>query len=54
MTWLRLTWCRLMHTRASWPINGKYHCPRCQMEHACQIEMPAVIASRTAKGGSNA
>jgi hypothetical protein len=23
-------WCRLMHPRPMWPINGRYQCPACQ------------------------
>jgi len=26
-------WCQKMHTRAMWPIHGKYTCPQCLREY---------------------
>ena len=26
-------WCRVAHTKAMWPMHGKYICPRCLREH---------------------
>jgi hypothetical protein len=26
-------WCQKMHTRAMWPIHGKYTCSRCLREY---------------------
>jgi len=26
-------WCRKMHTRAMWPIHGKYTCSQCLREY---------------------
>ena len=33
--WERLSelWCRSMHSKAMWPIHGKYICPNCLREY---------------------
>jgi len=33
--WNRISefWCRKMHTRAMWPIHGKYLCSQCLREY---------------------
>ena len=33
-------WCKNMHTRAMWPIHGRYICPQCLREHAVVWESP--------------
>lgn len=30
---LATAWCRKMHTRATWPIHGKYTCTQCLREY---------------------
>jgi hypothetical protein len=34
-------WCKRMHTRAMWPIHGRYICPQCLRVHAVAWEGPA-------------
>ncbi len=34
-------WCKRMHTRAMWPIHGRYICPQCLREHTLAWEGPA-------------
>ena len=34
-------WCRKMHTRAMWPIHGKYICRDCMREYTVTWEGPA-------------
>ena len=34
-------WCRSMHTKAMWPIHGKYVCSQCLREHRLEWEGPA-------------
>ena len=38
--WERISeiWCRRMHSRAMWPIHGKYLCRRCLRQHAVTWE----------------
>jgi hypothetical protein len=38
--WIRLTWCKNIHTQAMWPMHGKYICSRCFCEHAVVWEAP--------------
>jgi hypothetical protein len=35
-------WCRKMHTKAMWPIHGRYICPQCLRTHAVVWEDPVV------------
>ncbi len=44
LNWMRVTWCKSMHTEAMWPINGKYICPRCLHEYPVPWEVPATAA----------
>ena len=30
---LSVFWCKQMHTKAMWPIHGRYICPQCFREH---------------------
>jgi hypothetical protein len=34
-------WCRKMHTRAMWPIHGRYVCQECLREYPVAWEGPA-------------
>ena len=34
-----MRWCRTMHSTVTWPMNGKYVCPRCLREYA--VDWPA-------------
>jgi len=34
-------WCKRMHSRAMWPIHGKYICPQCLREYRVKWEGPA-------------
>lgn len=38
--WISEFWCRNMHTKAMWPIHGKYVCPQCLREHPVAWEAP--------------
>jgi len=29
MNWISELWCKKMHTKAMWPIHGRYICPQC-------------------------
>jgi hypothetical protein len=31
--WISELWCKKMHSRAMWPIHGRYICPDCFREH---------------------
>lgn len=37
-------WCRRMHSKAMWPIHGRYICPDCHREYpvAWEVTPPAV------------
>ena len=41
--WDRISelWCKRMHSRAMWPIHGKYLCRQCLREHTVTWEGPA-------------
>ena len=34
-------WCKKMHSRAMWPIHGRYICPDCLREYRVAWEGPA-------------
>lgn len=36
---MKRLWCKLTHRQASWPIRGKYHCPKCLTEFRCPWEI---------------
>lgn len=39
---LSLWWCKMMHTKAMWPVHGKYICQVCLREYPVQWEsLPA-------------
>jgi len=53
--WIAELWCKTMHTRAMWPIHGRYICPDCLREYRVSWEdevetvtlaKPATVASR--------
>lgn len=29
LNWMSELWCKKMHSRAMWPIHGRYICPDC-------------------------
>ena len=31
--WIAQVWCKTMHSKAMWPIHGKYICPTCLREY---------------------
>ncbi len=33
LNWLSGLWCRSMHSGATWPMHGKYVCPKCWREY---------------------
>lgn len=33
-------WCQRVHTKAMWPIHGKYICPQCLREYRVAWEGP--------------
>ncbi|SPE40053.1 hypothetical protein SBA3_360027 [Candidatus Sulfopaludibacter sp. SbA3] len=47
MNWISELWCKKMHTKAMWPIHGRYICPQCLRTHAVAWEDPVI--PRTAK-----
>jgi transposase-like protein len=44
--WDRISelWCRRMHSRAMWPIHGRYLCRQCLREYTVKWEGPARAA----------
>ena len=41
-------WCRVAHTKAMWPMHGKYICPQCLRQHPVfwdGIDEPAPVAA---------
>jgi len=47
-------WCRKMHSRAMWPIHGKYICQDCMREYAVTWEGPASVSEYADPGLRNA
>jgi len=45
--WIGQIWCQRMHSRAMWPIHGKYICAQCLREHPVSWESPAQPAPAT-------
>jgi len=46
-------WCRVAHTKAMWPMHGRYICPQCLREHPVfweETEASAPVAGGKAKG----
>ena len=46
-------WCRVAHTKAMWPMHGRYICPQCLREHPVFWEetgASAPVAGGKAKG----
>jgi hypothetical protein len=37
-------WCKKMHSKAMWPIHGRYICPDCHREYPVSWEAPATEA----------
>ena len=47
-------WCRFAHTKAMWPVHGKYICPQCLREHRVYWEEgPAEAPVASGKAGSD-
>jgi hypothetical protein len=47
-------WCRKMHSKAMWPIHGRYICPDCQREYPVAWEAAAPAGeSRGTRSKSN-
>lgn len=46
MSWNQISewWCRTMHSKAMWPIHGRYVCPDCGRQYpvAWEVTPPAV------------
>jgi hypothetical protein len=41
LNWIRTTWCKNVHTKAMWPMHGRYICPSCLREYPVAWEAPA-------------
>ena len=40
LNWISQVWCRKVHTKAMWPMHGKYICPQCLREYRVAWEGP--------------
>jgi hypothetical protein len=38
LNWFSELWCKRMHTKAMWPIHGRYVCSRCLREFTLDWE----------------
>lgn len=38
LNWISETWCKKMHSRAMWPIHGRYTCPDCLRSYPVEWE----------------
>jgi len=47
-------WCRVAHTKAMWPMHGKYICPQCLREHPVFWEEAEVENSAPVAAGKQA
>ena len=43
-TWISELWCRNVHTKAMWPMHGKYIFPQCLREYRVAWEGPVRAA----------
>lgn len=52
--WERISifWCKSMHSKAMWPIHGKYICPDCLREYPVAWTAAAVEEETTYGWGS--
>jgi uncharacterized protein YbaR (Trm112 family) len=41
-------WCKKMHSKAMWPIHGRYICPQCFRAYPVAWEDPAVLQNEDA------
>ncbi len=44
-------WCKRMHSKAMWPIHGKYICPQCLRSYPVVWEGPAVAPPAQSAAG---
>ena len=42
INWISTVWCKKMHTKAMWPIHGRYICPQCLRTYPVAWEGPAI------------
>jgi hypothetical protein len=42
INWISVLWCKKMHTKAMWPIHGRYICPQCLRTYPVVWEEPAI------------
>ncbi|HEY1342721.1 MAG TPA: hypothetical protein VGF59_34700 [Bryobacteraceae bacterium] len=54
LNWISEFWCRKMHTRAMWPIHGRYVCPQCLREYPVVWESPTLPAETSEAPASRA
>jgi len=33
LEWIAMRWCKTTHTKALWPIHGRYRCAQCFRQH---------------------
>ena len=45
--WISEIWCKTMHTRAMWPIHGRYICPDCLREFPVAWEGQEEVVAAT-------
>lgn len=52
MNWLASLWCRAIHRRLFWPVNGKYVCSVCGRAYRVNWTVPGIgdpVAKRMAQ-----
>lgn len=42
INWISELWCKRMHTKAMWPIHGRYICPQCLRTYSVAWEDPVI------------
>jgi hypothetical protein len=48
LNWISELWCKKMHSRAMWPIHGKYICPNCLRSYPVAWEVRSADAGELA------
>ncbi len=52
MNWIAVLWCKKMHTKAMWPIHGRYICPQCLRTYPVAWEEPVVTRTGPITSGA--
>ncbi len=52
LNWISTFWCQKMHTKAMWPIHGRYICPQCLRTYPVAWEEPVTAATAPLTAGA--